>query len=89
MWYLCQYKTKRFLAVLAHLEIYFPLETTKLSATDLFDHCRNEIVDRLFIQPPAAMLSDEQRFKNIIAVMEGLLDHLAYLFSMLQSQNNF
>lgn len=69
--------------------LQFHLETTKQNATDLIEHCSSEIVDGPFIQSPAAMLSDELRFKKINAVMEGLLDHLAYLFSMPQSQNNF
>jgi GMP synthase-like glutamine amidotransferase len=56
--------------------LQFHLETTPRSAAALIDNCRGELDGSVFVQDPAAMLAQPQRFHRINTVMEKLLDAL-------------
>ena len=56
--------------------LQFHLETTPASARALIDHCAEELDGSAYVQEPAAMLADPQRFQQINAIMEKLLDAL-------------
>jgi GMP synthase (glutamine-hydrolysing) len=55
----------------------FHLETTPGSAAALIENCGDELVDGPFIQQPAQMLSQAERFPRINRVMDRLLDELS------------
>jgi len=56
--------------------LQFHLETTPRSAQALIDHCAEELDGSTYVQEPAAMLAEPQRFQQINAIMEKLLDVL-------------
>ena len=56
--------------------LQFHLETTRNSAENLIEHCRNEIVDGPFIQTPEQILSQRAPFQQINRSMDSLLDML-------------
>ncbi len=56
--------------------LQFHLETTPHSARALIENCGKELDGSAYVQEPAAMLGDPQRFLQINAIMEKLLDTL-------------
>jgi GMP synthase-like glutamine amidotransferase len=67
--------------------LQFHLETMELSAKDLIDNCKDEIIEGPFIQSPAEILDDKKRFERINLLMHELLNHLAYLSSVSTHSN--
>ena len=61
------------------IALQFHLETTPPAARALLKHGKNEITAGPFIQTPADMLSDHNRFKRINAAMTELLESLRVL----------
>jgi hypothetical protein len=60
------------------LGLQFHLETTPQSAAALIDNCRPELDNSAYVQDPAAMLTDWQRFQHINRIMEKVLDALTH-----------
>ena len=58
------------------LALQFHLETTSNAAQALIDHCRYEIVDAPYIQPPHKILTDQHEFDRINILMAECLDLL-------------
>ena len=56
--------------------LQFHLETTPRSARALIENCGQELDGSAYVQEPAAMLADPQRFQQINEIMEKLLDAL-------------
>lgn len=59
--------------------LQFHLEITEQSAEALIDNCHNDIKEGPFIQTPAEILSDRERFTKINLLMNELLNHLAFM----------
>lgn len=57
--------------------LQFHLETTRASAGQLIDNCRDEIVAGRFIQSAEQMLSQPDRFDALNSVMASLLESLS------------
>lgn len=56
--------------------LQFHLETTRDSAMALIDNCPEDLTDAPFVQTPAEMLADDERFAAINRVMAGLMNML-------------
>lgn len=59
------------------LGLQFHLETTEEGAAALIEHCKEELTDGAFIQRPADMLEQPERFAEINRVMEKVLEKMA------------
>lgn len=57
--------------------LQFHMEITKQGLENLMANCRNEITDAPYVQTPAEMVSDDQKFKKINTVMINFLNLLA------------
>ena len=57
------------------LGFQFHLETTKDSATELIENCREELVSGRFIQAETEILSNSARFVEINRLMNNVLDN--------------
>lgn len=58
------------------LGLQFHLETTALTARDLIDNCRAEIVPDDYVQTEEVMLGDAGRFPALNGLMSAVLDSL-------------
>lgn len=58
------------------LALQFHLETTRSSAEQLIENCRNELVNAPFIQSADSMLADDRKFTNINRLMHVILTQL-------------
>ena len=59
--------------------LQFHLETTPESAKALITNCRDELDGSAFVQPETEILSRKERFYNINAVMDSVLERLQTL----------
>jgi len=57
--------------------LQFHLETTAPGLQSLISHCKHELDDSRFVQPPKKMTAEPERFKQVNLVMDRLLDRLA------------
>ncbi len=56
------------------VSLQFHLETTRASAHQLIENCRDELVEGRFIQSADQMLAGNNRFKAINDLMAALLE---------------
>jgi GMP synthase (glutamine-hydrolysing) len=59
--------------------LQFHLETTAPGLQSLISHCKHEIDDSAFVQPPEKMTAEPERFKQVNQVMDRLMDRLTKL----------
>jgi GMP synthase-like glutamine amidotransferase len=59
------------------LGLQFHLEMTPDGARALIEHCPGDLAPGPWVQPPAAMLADGERFRHANALMRRVLDSLA------------